>query len=213
MTFEPFHCTFVGDSRGFKVTPEEGTLNRRGGDPQELDVSYKGNVGSLPLDVCFWWKSMWRRCGIFGLLALSKPGRTRFLFRQSLSSVPGFSRRVRFQKYAACNVPLCVVCRTVFWGSPASSRALFLPSSMRVQGPGDNRIGTLVVETEDDKWIFKVRQQTNWSLMKSRPHGGVAFVSASFAAGPNRKQMTDAVETPLPRSLPLNACHPHRSRA
>ncbi|CAN0517441.1 unnamed protein product, partial [Ectocarpus sp. 8 AP-2014] len=44
MTFEPFHCTFVGDARGFKVTPEEGTLNRRGGDPQELDVSYMGNV-------------------------------------------------------------------------------------------------------------------------------------------------------------------------
>ncbi|CAM9126765.1 unnamed protein product, partial [Ectocarpus sp. 12 AP-2014] len=66
MTFEPFHCTFVGDARGFKVTPEEGTLNRRGGDPQELDVSYMGN------------------------------------------------------------------------------------------GPGDNRIGTLVVETEEDKWIYKV---------------------------------------------------------
>eukprot|EP00752_Nemacystus_decipiens_P002105 g2012.t1 len=66
MTYEPFHCTFVGDSRGFQVTPEEGTLNRRGGDPQELDVSYKGN------------------------------------------------------------------------------------------GPGDNRIGTLVVETEEDKWIYKV---------------------------------------------------------
>lgn len=44
MTFEPFHCTFVGDARGFKVTPEEGTLNRRGGDPVELDVSYQGNV-------------------------------------------------------------------------------------------------------------------------------------------------------------------------
>ncbi|CAM9854941.1 unnamed protein product [Pylaiella littoralis] len=66
MTFEPFRCTFVGDARGFKVTPEEGTLNRRGGDPLELDVSYKGN------------------------------------------------------------------------------------------GPGDNRIGTLVVETEDDKWVFKI---------------------------------------------------------
>lgn len=49
MTFEPFHCTFVGDSRGFKVTPEEGTLNRRGGDPQELDVSYKGNVSMVHL--------------------------------------------------------------------------------------------------------------------------------------------------------------------
>lgn len=47
MTFEPFHCTFVGDSRGFSVTPEEGTLSRRGGDPQELDVSYKGNVSRL----------------------------------------------------------------------------------------------------------------------------------------------------------------------
>lgn len=47
MTFEPFHCTFVGDARGFQVTPEEGTLNRRGGDPQELDVSYKGNVSTL----------------------------------------------------------------------------------------------------------------------------------------------------------------------
>lgn len=46
MTYEPFHCTFVGDTRGFKVTPEEGTLNRRGGDPQELDVSYKGNVST-----------------------------------------------------------------------------------------------------------------------------------------------------------------------
>eukprot|EP00903_Cladosiphon_okamuranus_P018773 g17270.t1 len=66
MTYEPFHCTFVGDSRGFQVTPEEGTLNRRGGDPQELDVSYKGN------------------------------------------------------------------------------------------GPGDNRIGTLVVETEEDKWVYKI---------------------------------------------------------
>ena len=47
MTYEPFHCTFVGDSRGFQVTPEEGTLNRRGGDPQELDVSYKGNVSRV----------------------------------------------------------------------------------------------------------------------------------------------------------------------
>lgn len=49
MTYEPFHCTFVGDSRGFQVTPEEGTLNRRGGDPQELDVSYKGNVSWVTL--------------------------------------------------------------------------------------------------------------------------------------------------------------------
>lgn len=47
MTYEPFHCTFVGDSRGFQVTPEEGTLNRRGGDPQEFDVSYKGNVSRV----------------------------------------------------------------------------------------------------------------------------------------------------------------------
>lgn len=47
MTYEPFHCTFVGDSRGFQVTPEEGTLNRRGGDPQELDVSYRGNVSRV----------------------------------------------------------------------------------------------------------------------------------------------------------------------
>lgn len=47
MTFEPFHCTFIGDTRGFKVTPEEGTLSRRGGDPLELEVSYKGNVSSI----------------------------------------------------------------------------------------------------------------------------------------------------------------------
>lgn len=47
MTFEPFHCAFVGDARGFKVTPEEGTLNRRGGDPLELDVSYQGNVSII----------------------------------------------------------------------------------------------------------------------------------------------------------------------
>eukprot|EP00904_Undaria_pinnatifida_P000745 jgi/Undpi1/10671/HiC_scaffold_29.g13120.m1 len=66
MTFEPFHCTFVGDTQGFKVSPEEGTLARRGGTPTELDVSYKGN------------------------------------------------------------------------------------------GPSDNRIGTLVVETEEDKWVYKV---------------------------------------------------------
>lgn len=31
--------------------------------------------------------------------------------------------------------------------------------SLRFKGPGDNRIGTLVVETEDDKWVFKVRAQ------------------------------------------------------
>lgn len=66
MTFEPFHCTFVGDTQGFKVSPVEGTLERRGGDVTELEVSYKGN------------------------------------------------------------------------------------------GPGDNRIGTLVVETEEDKWVYKI---------------------------------------------------------
>lgn len=44
MTFEPFHCTFVGDTQGFKVSPVEGTLERRGGDVTELEVSYKGNV-------------------------------------------------------------------------------------------------------------------------------------------------------------------------
>lgn len=44
MTFEPFHCAFVGDTQGFKVSPEEGTLERRGGAATELDVSYKGNV-------------------------------------------------------------------------------------------------------------------------------------------------------------------------
>lgn len=44
MTFEPFHCTFVGDTQGFKVSPEEGTLNRRGGEATALEVSFKGNV-------------------------------------------------------------------------------------------------------------------------------------------------------------------------
>lgn len=44
MTFEPFHCTFVGDTNGFSVSPTEGTLNRRGGEATVLDVSYKGQV-------------------------------------------------------------------------------------------------------------------------------------------------------------------------
>ena len=44
MTFEPFHCAFVGDTQGFKVSPEEGTLERRGRAATELDVSNKGNV-------------------------------------------------------------------------------------------------------------------------------------------------------------------------
>lgn len=44
MTFEPFHCTFVGDTNGFEVSPTEGTLARRGGEPTVLDVSYLGKV-------------------------------------------------------------------------------------------------------------------------------------------------------------------------
>ncbi|CAM9979234.1 unnamed protein product [Ascophyllum nodosum] len=67
MTFEPFHCSWAGDSVGFSVNPAEGTLNRRNGDPTLLDVAYLG------------------------------------------------------------------------------------------KGPADNRIGTLVVETEEDKWVYKVR--------------------------------------------------------
>ncbi|CAM9592906.1 unnamed protein product, partial [Choristocarpus tenellus] len=66
MTFEPFHCSFIGDTEGFAVNPVEGTLNRRGGEATLLDVHY-----------------------------------------------------IQF-------------------------------------GPGDNRIGTLVVETEEDKWVYKV---------------------------------------------------------
>lgn len=62
MTFEPFHCTFVGDTQGFKVDPEEGTLNRRGGEATVLDVSFKGNVSR----VTRWhWREFWglpRRC-------------------------------------------------------------------------------------------------------------------------------------------------------
>lgn len=30
-----------------------------------------------------------------------------------------------------------------------------------LQGPADNRVGTLVVETEEDKWVFKVRNAGN----------------------------------------------------
>lgn len=39
---------------------------------------------------------------------------------------------------------------------PIRPRPLSLFS--RCQGPGDNRIGTLVVETEEDKWVYKVTQ-------------------------------------------------------
>ncbi|CAM9497158.1 unnamed protein product [Discosporangium mesarthrocarpum] len=66
MTFEPYHCTFIGETTGFSVEPAEGTLNRRNGDPIPITVLYKG------------------------------------------------------------------------------------------KGPGDNRISTLVVETEEDKWVYKV---------------------------------------------------------
>lgn len=44
MTFEPFHCTFVGDTVGFSVKPAEGTLERRGGEPTLLDVMFLGKV-------------------------------------------------------------------------------------------------------------------------------------------------------------------------
>lgn len=47
MTFEPFHCTFMGDTNGFSVSPAEGTLNRRGGEATVLDVSYKGQVRAV----------------------------------------------------------------------------------------------------------------------------------------------------------------------
>lgn len=47
MTFEPFHCTFVGDTNGFEVNPAEGTLARRGGEATTLDVSYLGSVSRL----------------------------------------------------------------------------------------------------------------------------------------------------------------------
>lgn len=44
MTFEPFHCSWVGDSDGFSTNPVEGTLNRRNGDATILDVAYLGKV-------------------------------------------------------------------------------------------------------------------------------------------------------------------------
>lgn len=44
MTFEPYHCTFVGDTTGFSVNPAEGTLERRGGEATLLDVQYLGKV-------------------------------------------------------------------------------------------------------------------------------------------------------------------------
>ncbi|CAN0184936.1 unnamed protein product [Phaeothamnion confervicola] len=44
MTFEPFHTIWLGeDTAGFSVSPAEGTLNRRNGEPIELTVSYKGS--------------------------------------------------------------------------------------------------------------------------------------------------------------------------
>lgn len=46
MTFEPFHCTFIGEARGFKVSPTEGTLNRRGGEATMLDVSFNADVST-----------------------------------------------------------------------------------------------------------------------------------------------------------------------
>lgn len=46
MTFEPFHCSFVGDKQGFEVSPVEGTLARRGGEPTTLDVSFLGRVST-----------------------------------------------------------------------------------------------------------------------------------------------------------------------
>lgn len=37
------------------------------------------------------------------------------------------------------------------------------------QGPGDNRVGTLVVETEEDKWVYKVRTQQTRILRGKNP--------------------------------------------
>lgn len=131
MTFEPFHCTFVGDSRGFKVTPEEGTLNRRGGDPQELDVSYKGNVGSVHLRRVLSTKCILR--GDVNLFFCHQALKFAcvgcgFIHRQSLSEGPEYSAS---SSMSEIRCPQLLPLR----GSQASHKPSFCPSIHSRLGP------------------------------------------------------------------------------
>ena len=74
---------------------------------------------------------------------------------------------------------------------------------MIFQGPGDNRIGTLVVETEEDKWVYKVRNVNRLHDYDQTYAHMISAVHASQQCGNDERVLHAAIGA---TSVPCDVC-------